>query len=53
MKQSLLLKDFKYFTLIILLLLAVVLVWVPVKILSLFFKERPARAFVALFEKFD
>lgn len=49
----LLLQDFKYFILIMLLMLLIVIFWIPLKILSVFFKDKITRGFIKLFFRFD
>lgn len=46
-----LLKDFSYFTLILLLFLAIGMVWLPLKILEIFFKKKYTLKFISLFTK--
>ncbi len=52
-KFLLILNDFKYFTLIMLLLLAIVISWIPLMFLGIFLKDKAKRGFVWLFSKFD
>lgn len=49
----LLLQDFKYFILIMLLMLLIVIFWIPLKILSIFFEDKITRQFIKLFFRFD
>lgn len=50
---SKLLMDFKYSSMIILLVYMIVLCWIPLKILGLFFGDACTRGFCNLFKKFD
>jgi len=52
-KLILLLKDFKYFLLLNLLFFTILICIIPILILTIFYKDKPARFFVNLFKNAD
>ena len=52
-RLRLLLLDFKYFFLIMLLILMIAIFWIPLKILEIFFKDKFTRSFANFFMRFD
>jgi hypothetical protein len=52
-KAASLMRDFKYFFLILLTFWAIAVFWIPIGILSLFLGERIPRRFVNFFNLFD
>ena len=48
-----LLRDFKYFFLILLMLWATALCWIPLRVLGLFLGDRASRLFIRFFLLFD